>query len=349
MRTVHLVYPCGKKISAPDSIGRNLTKFLINAGNNVINYEWDSYKPAVPLSRQDVLIGHAHPNPLTCFRRSLTNHHFAKRILLQPFTTYLPHVAYLRNVINDIDCFGAITGKYWFGAIDESEIRAWKTGMTQIDLAVDSNDFPLIKNSYNSIGHRKILYIGNSDECKDLQYLMRIAGEIGKENFGTAGAVLPGIKSHGYLDFSDRKSLETIKQYDFLLITSKADANPTVVLESMSWGLIPICTRTCGYTAEDGVIILTGKLSEDVESIKLIMDLDELSLKGIQNVNRDKILKDFTWENFCNKVQDLIVRDDLIIQNFQPTYNLLGKEIMSNRFFLRPSNLLQFFKGNLAK
>ena len=37
-----------------------------------------------------------------------------------------------------------------------------------------------------------------------------------------------------------KKSLKIISEYDFLIHTSNFDANPSTVLEAMSWGLIPI-------------------------------------------------------------------------------------------------------------
>ena len=32
-----------------------------------------------------------------------------------------------------------------------------------------------------------------------------------------------------------------------MIQTSKNDANPSTVLESISWGLIPVITKECGY------------------------------------------------------------------------------------------------------
>ena len=35
-------------------------------------------------------------------------------------------------------------------------------------------------------------------------------------------------------------------------MTGKSDPNPTVILEAMAWGLIPIATKGSGYTEDDG-------------------------------------------------------------------------------------------------
>ena len=80
---IHLVYPVDfKKISAPWSMGNNLYKHL-SKWHKVKVYQWTSYEKILP-KKGDILIGHAHPNPMTCFRRSLDNVNWAKKIILQP-------------------------------------------------------------------------------------------------------------------------------------------------------------------------------------------------------------------------------------------------------------------------
>ena len=75
-----------------------------------------------------------------------------------------------------------------------------------------------------------------------------------KDKFATIGNKSIGkIKHYGWLNLQ-KKNLSVIKKYDFLIQTSNYDANPSTVLESMSWGLIPVITPQCGYKKEKSII-----------------------------------------------------------------------------------------------
>ena len=118
--SIHLVYPVNfSKKSAPWSIGNNLYQQLKKI-DEVKIYQWTSYEKINP-KKGDILIGHAHPNPYTVFRRSLNNTNWKKKILIQPFNSDPYQMSYLFSCIDQCDIFFAITGKYWFDNIDTSE------------------------------------------------------------------------------------------------------------------------------------------------------------------------------------------------------------------------------------
>ena len=56
--------------------------------------------------------------------------------------------------------------------------------------------------------------------------------------------------------FKIEKSRNLLSRFDFLIQTSNYDANPSTVLESMSWGLIPVITKQCGYTDLEKVVYI---------------------------------------------------------------------------------------------
>jgi len=244
--TIHLVYPHQNKISAPDVIGYKLSQALLSLGP-VITYEWDSIGKILP-NPNDILIGHPHPFPYTIFRRSLQHSNWSKVIILQPFNLDVKQVGYIDSIIDKCDRFLAITGKYWFDCIDQSSLSRWSPKMIQIDLAVDRNNFPRIKRRFNIPGQRKFIYIGNDNPVKNVSFLSKIAQALPEYCFAWAGAGNDhvGLQRFGQIDFSSKSGQELISQYDFMITVGTADANPTTVLEAMSWGLVQVCNPTSG-------------------------------------------------------------------------------------------------------
>lgn len=346
MVTIHLIYPHGSKISTPDAIGRNLAASLAKK-YNVRLYDWDSSQKIGP-NAGDLLVGHAHPNPWTIFRRSMRHKEWSQVILLQPFTTYGHHIAYLEHVIGHVDKFAAITGKYWSNELEVSRYSHWKEGFFQIELAVSPHDFPALKNAAAEPGKRRFLYIGNADPCKDLPYLQRLAGKHGAERFGSIGAYpINGIKWHGLQDFSTPQAQSLLREYDFLIMTSYADANPTVVLEAMSWGLVPICTPQCGYLSEDGVLIIASNdLDTAACQLRHWNSLPAAELDYMIRRNRLTAENFFSWEKFSERIQMVIDSSRRYKGRIPARLTQLPTEVLSNKFFLRPSNLKGYLQKN---
>ena len=256
--TIHLVYPVNfNRISAPWSIGNNLYNYLIK-NFDVKIYQWTSYEKANP-KKGDILIGHAHPNPFTCFRRSMRSNLWQKKILMQPFNCDPYQVSYLYKIIQDVDIFLAITGDYWIDNIKNTIFKQWKNKIKRLDLAIDLNHYPLIKKKFNKKNNRKFIYIGNdyrfNNYAKNLEYLKKIIYDYHVKYFATIGnKKIEGVKHYGWMDFKKKEALDVVAKYDFLITVSKFDANPVTILESMAWGLIPIVTKQCGYYRNKGII-----------------------------------------------------------------------------------------------
>ena len=77
-KTAHIVYPfdLNKKIN-PWSIGNNLY-LALKEKYNIKIYNWTSIQKIFP-NKGDILMGHPHTNPLTVFRRSLSNKNWSKK------------------------------------------------------------------------------------------------------------------------------------------------------------------------------------------------------------------------------------------------------------------------------
>jgi hypothetical protein len=346
-QTVHLVYVKNKKIiQNPYSIGNHLYDEL-KKKFKVKFYRWDvAYK--IKPNKNDILIGHSHPNPFTVFRLSMKNSLWKKVILLQPYTSNIYQVGFLLRVLPYCDKFIAICGNYWFNQVRNSYFKKWLPLMIQQDMAINSKDYPFLKKKFNKKSERKFLYIGNNTIEKNLHYLKYLADRLNTKNFSTIGVKIDGIKNYGYLNLKSKKSRKIISGYDFLILTSKYDANPTVILEAISFGLIPVVTHECGFSNMRGIINL--KLHNNYYNLNLLNNLQKLNekkLKKIQKAGR-KLLNKSTWKNFCNKI---IIHINSTKKNriTDPKIEKKGYSIYkkSNHYHLNIKNVFNFIKSNL--
>ena len=307
--TVHLVYPHDDKISCPDAIGRNLGKRL-ERFYKVRYYNWASIVRIIP-SPGDILIGHACPIPFTIFRRSCEDERWGRILLLSPHCHGDNHQpSFNEHVIYDCDLYLAITGNYWFRDIPHSIFSHWYPKMRHLDLAVDRNHFPVIKEVFNAPGKRKFLYIGTSSWYKNISYLSQIADALPSVEFAWAGVEksLSGIKPLGWQDFSTKAGKDTVADYDFMITVGNADGNPTTILEAMAWGLIPVCTPQSGYV--DFPSIPNIPLNDIDTAVKIINDLQNIpgnKLQAWQKENFNLLENHFNWDRFTNQVMEAIV------------------------------------------
>jgi len=354
-KTAHLIYPSDfKKNINPWSIGNNISLALQDK-YKIKNYNWTSIEKINP-KKGDILIGHCHPNPFTVFRRSIKNKNWKKKIIIQPYNEDPKQMSHLYDVITECDVFLAICGEYWYNRISKSRFKSWKKKITQIDLGLDVLLYPKIKKKFNKINQRKFLYIGNdypfNNYAKNLTYLKKISQSVGENNFATIGNKSIGkIKHYGWLNLQNKKNLNKIKKYDFLIQTSNYDANPSTVLESMSWGLIPVITPQCGYKKEKSIFnIPLNKVSKVCDIVDKLQHVSDQKLKKLQLENW-KILKNFyNWAKFRN-----IVRKTTLTKNKNENITYTKKEIIffeknciaSPNYYLNFGMIFAILKSNV--
>lgn len=342
-KTIHLVYPKSEKISTPDAIGRKLFDFL-STKYRVVQHDYFKFGQIKP-EIGDVLIGHAHPNPWTIFRRSLDNPNWAKKILLQPFTTDLDQSAFIREVVPRCDLFLAITGEFWRDTYKFSEFSWIEPKFKHVDLAIDRQDFPRIKQEFSPKGKRKFCYIGNNAYWKNFPYFTELAKAFDPDRVVTIGVDLPSVKSLPRMNFADAEAKAVLAGFDFLLMTGYSDANPTVILEAMSWGLIPVVTRQSGYYTCPGIVNIP--LNDPIAALDVMNALDqmdELDLKNLVGQNDAFLETTFKWDRFCS---DILTGIEEPVQH-QACVNQIPliKEVRSKNYYLKPRNLMSLLKAN---
>jgi len=304
--TIHLVYPNDRtrRQSAPWSIGYNLATGLRKRGHQVQTYDWDEQLCVYPDGPDDILIGHPHPEPGKCFRTSMVAP-WKKVISIAPWNGSDEYRRDQEYVWKVVDHHFAICGDGWYNTGPlEGQMNC-----TPLDMAIDPQYFPPLKQSYNPPGERRFLYIGCTVPIKGTEYLSELSisevfVNLRDKTFGHIGnGKITGVVPHGYLDLQSDQAKFTIASYDFMIMPGIHDANPTTVLEAMAWGLIPVLSDGCGYTESDyHGYHLSRSCADDAELIESLQRADETTLHDLARRNAELVRSRYTWQRFVESV-----------------------------------------------
>jgi glycosyltransferase involved in cell wall biosynthesis len=352
--TVHLVYPVSRAIRAPDIIGATV-KAALQGSHYVVKCYQPINMGVIKPEKGDILLGHWHPNPFTIFRRSLRQKGFAKKILLAPFCPDLSgaHHAFGEKAIQQVHTFLAITGNAWMKFLPQAPFSHWAPKVKHLDLAVDREKFPLLKKKFSPKRKRSILYIGSDLIFKNVSYLSKIAEALPDIKFAWIGNGRPieGVTHLGPMDFATAEAKQVLQDYDFTITVGYADANPTTILESMAWGLIPLCSRESGYEGYQGIVNLSlNDVGAVVNIINELQGLPEDKLKFMQKQNLELLDSHFNWERFSKQVlEELEVENEELI-SIVPQYKKMKEmEKKSPYYWLKWQNLWSFIKSGMIK
>lgn len=299
MSTVRFVYLHGDAISCPQAIPAKLKPRLEAIGYKVTLHAWDAFG-AVAHEPGDILLGHAHPVPGTAFRASLSSGDWGRVVMMSPYNEDPLQVAWLNPLVARADRFVAVCGPYWAERFSRSRYAWWGDRFRPLELAVDREDFPRVKRSFGRPGQRRLLYIGRAEWPKNPPYLEALAAARPQWDWGWIGSGRKGLKGfrrHGQMDFRSESARRLVASYDFTLTVGTFDANPSTLLESMAWGLIPLCSPQSGYAAEAGIVnVPLGDLEGAVAILDGLQTTKPAQLLRLQRDN-DRLLKDrFSWD-----------------------------------------------------
>ena len=309
-RTVHFVWAFAQKKSNPYAAGNELTARL-SRRYRVIQHQWDS-KERIEPAPEDILLGHSHPDPRTCFHQSVRNRAWSRRLLMIAYAHGDPsYCAYLDREIRHCDFYLALTGPYWFNTMSQSLFRDWIPKTRQLDSAVNRADFPQLKKSFGLPGQRKFIYIGSAGFHKNIGYLFEIA--TANPNLGiswiggTCQERIPGLRSYGYVDLHSDNGRRLLAEHDFLLTVGNSDSNPTTIVEAMSWGLLPICTPQSGYYQVPGIINVPLKnVAEASRILRWANTREEENLLEMQSINFKALDDRYNYDRLAAQVIDAI-------------------------------------------
>lgn len=354
MNTVHFIYTLGNAASTPDAISREVARRL-EARYRVIRYGLLERRTIRPESG-DILVGHPFPEPGTIFRRSAVLPGWKRIVAVFPYAGELAHVGFVDRFVKHIDAILAITGRYWFDAIEQSPLAHWRPRMEHLDLAVNREHFPVVKRRFSPPGQRRFVYIGHTGWYKSPGYLSQIAlAAPGLVSWmgGTDARHLPGTTPLGRQDFQTAQARQLVSQYDFMLTVGCADPNPTTILEAMGWGLIPVCTPQSGYVGYPSIPnVPLNDLPAAMNVLNELQHMPEERLLEMQAENWRLLDAHFNWDRFSNQVLKAIestgaapLGPESLAQKLRIRYASLTEP----RSLIWPRNLVRFAARTFIK
>lgn len=223
-------------------------------------------------------------------------------------TSHINH-SYLKaldRLVPKADVLFAIMGQYWWDQWDNSPFAHWKEKMIRLDMAVDTEFFPRIKNYFNKPSKRGFLYIGRNDPMKGIPLLSKLMTEMKEFPCGWIGAGpdIPGVPR-----VSPPRTLtpdfmkEVSQNFDFFITTGVADPNPTTILESMAWGFPVICTPQSGYYETTYLRnVYHDDIAKSLETLRELQFAPEEELKRMADDARISVETNYSWDKFISTI-----------------------------------------------
>ena len=212
---------------------------------------------------------------------------------------FLDHVD---KLMPKTDILFAIMGQYWWDKWKDSQYSHWMPKMVRLDMAVNTDRYPKVKHKFNPPGKRKVLFIGKNDPMKGVNFLIKLAREMNSVDFAWIGSgpEIEGVKRiSGFRQLDSVFMNEISKEYDFFISPSKADPNPTTILESMAWGFPVICTPQSGYYETPYLFnIYSDDIPRSIETLNKLQHLPENDLISISQKAREVVEKEYNWGKF---------------------------------------------------
>lgn len=217
-----------------------------------------------------------------------------------------PYLEEVGRLLERADILFAIMGEYWWDQWPNCAFADWIPKMVRLDMAVDTDVFPRVKEKFNPPGKRGYLYIGRNDPMKGTDLLSRLSRQLASFRWGWIG---PGPNIDGVLRLSAGRSLTSdfmsriAQDFDIFVSPSRADPNPTTILESMSWGFPVVCTPQSGYYERSyRKNIYHDDFDRSVEVLRALQFADESDLHKMSNDARNVVENEYTWKRFVGTI-----------------------------------------------
>lgn len=210
------------------------------------------------------------------------------------------------------DILFGIMGQYWWDKWISSPYAHWKPKMVRLDMAINAQDYPRVKIAFNLPGKRGYLYIGNNDPVKGIDLLSKLFSTLGEYPRGWVGSGaeilgIPRISTHTAL--TPRFMRDLAERYDFFITTGLADANPTTILECMSWGFPVICTQQSGYYATSyRKNVYFDDIPGSLETLRDLQFAEEADLMQMADEARYVVETQYNWDKFVGTIVDSLNR-----------------------------------------
>ena len=346
-RTIHLVYPADeKKKSSPWTIGSNLKKRL-GTQFEVVLHDWDSNYAITP-DETAILLGHPHPRKNTVFRKSFEGP-WSHRFVICPFTTNPQQMYFVEPYVREADAFFAICGPTWAAKIETSDYSHLKDKFIPIDMGIDPLDWPPLDREFSPPHHRRFAYIGSSLALKGTPFLEKIAAQRPSDEFAWIGGS-DWVRTHAtripFTDLNTSEGRKKLSEFDFIFSPGKSDANPTVLLEAMCLGLIPVCTAESGYDNHEHFYVMNyGEVSEASKLIDVLQSTPGEDLVSRREINYQAI-RNYSWEKFTTSILTKILES--INQGELPKVSMRPKGFALRQFYMSVMSPYRYWRSTRA-
>lgn len=262
------------------------------------------------LGADDIVIGHTW-YPDGWMNRALDSKANIK-LVIQPYSPGMVAESerpWIKALFAKADRLLLITGPYWFDAMPDGPFAEWHGKTTRLDMAINPVMHPHSKTKWGAPGKRRCLAMGSDIPAKGLDLVADLA-RIGGFHLGYYGNApigrfehVPQFSHYGGAVFTPDKQAEITAEYDLFISLARSDANPTSLLETASWGMLPLCNVQSGYYPDKPFMELrTDDLPFNLEKIDSLQTMPEYQLKQLAAQVRQDVIEHHTWQRFCETV-----------------------------------------------
>lgn len=298
----------------PGSIAYHVSRFLEQKAELIYGDWLDSGYYVDGIRDEDVVIGHPHGDPSTPLSRACRKR-AKKNFILWPFQNGCPEFNKpVFPIAERCEKMFLISGPHWISRIADNGCGIWRKKVIRLDNPVDPRRFPHIKTNFNQKGSRGIFISSRTGPEKNVHDAIFLANScrmrtlVAGSYTGTDDKIMascPNVTRLGWIDPSSRATAQIIcDNCDFILMTPIGDASPTTLFEAMSWGLIPVATKECGYSLPGMEMIDLENKPKAVKVLERLNASDEESLKRASDMNFQYVSTVHTWDRFCNGIWD---------------------------------------------
>lgn len=299
--------------NSPYSITWNLGRFLRDkAAERDYAFEYrnlDNCSP-VEIGKDDIVIGHSwYPEG---FLTNAFKQECKAKFLLQPYQHDIVgrnESWWIKELADKADHLFFVTGPYWWDTMHEGLYGDWKSKATRLDMAINPALHPHSKKTWGKPGKRRVLAIGADVYYKGLDMIADLA-RCGGFHLGYYGAApysrfmhVPQFAYYGGADFTPQVQAQITSEYDFFISLARGDANPTTLLETALWGLVPMCNKESGYwPGEPFVELRKDDLLFNLCQLELLQQMPEYKLDELSAHIQRQVTERHTWARFCETV-----------------------------------------------
>ena len=288
---------------APTSITANVYRALVaRAATRLYDVREHALIRGGP---DDVLVGHYLAGDAGgVWQRSCRDGRFALRVAMNPLHHHMTDVcAELDPYVPMVDRIFGIMGPYWDDTWRQSALAHWFPKIVPLDMAIDIDAYPRLKRSFNPPGRRRFLYIGWAGAQKGTHLLSILFGLAKPHRCIAVGPAtpVPNVECRPRVRFTPSYLQRLAEECDFLLVPGVSDANPTVVLEAMAWGLPVACTPQSGYYNIPELLPLSiTDMRHNLAMLDRLQEADERDLLARADAARTLVATRYTWGRFVD-------------------------------------------------